>query len=548
MIDKTYHPFSGSKRDDLGGLAEESSTSKEELKQRIEILQTRLTLLESKNERLKRSGEEADCFGGSPEKKRVESNLMYREEVLQSVFNESTDALFLTTSPERRIVQCNRIAVEVFEVASEEWMSGRVAYTLHQVLHPDEIGRMRQQLLKTGYWSAEILCLTTRGRTFLENIMVKSMYVSGTAYELVRVKVVKEKPVERVNVYKAGLEAVLESTQDVIFSLNTHFCYTSFNTNHRRLMRNNYGIEIALEKKAFNREKDFYKDYKCIVNDLLRAMKGEQLTVIHAFGPTEVYYELYLNPIRNEAGVVTGVAVFAKDISERKKGEERLITSLREKEVLLSEVYPRVKNNLNVVISLLTLQANRTHDPSVLDALNESKNRIYAMALVHEHLYRSGDMSSINTREYIISLARNVREVYLKRCSRIAVQIEVELGIHFPLDISIPLGLILNELLTNSFQHAYDPGQVGRVGVKLANVEKHRYLLGVWDEGRDFDPGVMAQADSKSLGLKIVEMLVNQINGTLHFGSVARPEGSDPATSETAQRNCVEIQFNYPRY
>jgi two-component sensor histidine kinase len=255
-----------------------------------------------------------------------------------------------------------------------------------------------------------------------------------------------------------------------------------------------------------------------------------------------------LNPIRNEFGEVAGVAVFAQDISEQKKGQERLITSLREKDVLLSEVYHRVKNNLNVVISLLTLQANRTHDPSVLDALNESKNRIYAMALVHEQLCRSGGMSGINTREYIISLARNVSEVYLKSCSRITVQIEGELDSHFPLDISIPVGLILNELLTNSFQHAYDPGQVGRVGVKLAHVEKHRYLLCVWDEGRGFDPGGMVQADSKSLGLKIVEMLVHQINGTLYLGSVARPEGSDPATSDIAQRNRVEIQFNYPRY
>jgi PAS domain-containing protein len=272
MIDKTYHPFSGSKRDEPGDPTEE-------LKQRIEILQARLTLLGSENERLKKSREQADGFGGSPEKKQVESNLMYREEVLQSVFSESAEAFLLTTSPERRIVQCNRIAVEMFEVESQERLISRSAYALHRVLNPDEIGMMGQQLLKTGCWSAEILCLTTRGRTFWGNIMVKSMYASGTGYELVRVRTVKEKSAERVNGYSARLEAVLESTRDVVFSLDTHFRYTSFNTNHQRLMRNNYGIEIALEKKAFNREKDFCKDYKRIANELRRAMKGEQLTV-----------------------------------------------------------------------------------------------------------------------------------------------------------------------------------------------------------------------------------------------------------------------------
>jgi PAS domain S-box-containing protein len=482
------------------------------------------------------------------EMNRVENNLMYRENVLQSIFNESADALFLTTIAENRIVLCNRRAVELFEAETEESLIGNPAYSLHDLLNPAEISTMNQCLHDTGFWSSEMQYVTTQGSVYWGHIRVKSIRISGSGYALVRVSDMTEKKQseEKIKMYSDRLETILESTQDIIFSLDNRFCYTSFNTNHQRLMLHTYGIEIELGKNAIAHNKILHKDYKPISKDLLRAMKGEQFKVVRTIGSAKAYYEMYLNPIRSEAGEVSGVAVFARDISERKEGEERLLTSLREKEVLLSEVYHRVKNNLNVVVSLLTLQANRTNDPSVLEALNESKNRIYAMALVHEQLYRSGNMSKINTREYVISLARNVREVYLKQSNRIAVQIEVDLDIHFPLDISIPLGLMLNELLTNSFQHAFDPGQEGQVGIQLSSIEKQRYLMCVWDDGRGFDPVVMATSNPKSLGLRIVEMLVEQIKGKLHFRYTPRIETVDQAISDASRQNRIEIYFNYP--
>jgi PAS domain S-box-containing protein len=482
------------------------------------------------------------------QQKRAESNLMYRESVFNSIFNESADALLLTTAIDSTILQCNRRALELFAVTSEEALIGKSGHSLHKLMNSDEIRGVDQALRTTGYWNSELEYTTSRGNIFWGSVIIKTIHISGRNYELVRITDItqKKRAEEKVKLYSACLEGILESTQDGIFSLDNYFCYTSFNSKHRSTMKRMYGVDIELGKNAFLSIKATGYDHRKTWKDLCRALKGEQFTTVRAYGPHRIYYEMHLNPIRNEAGEVSGVAVFVRDISERKIAEEKLLTSLREKEVLLSEVYHRVKNNLNVVVSLLTLQANRTNDPSVLEALNESKNRIYSMALVHEQLYRSGDMSRINTRGYIISLAYNIREVYLKQSSAIHVQIDVPPTIHFPLDLAIPMGLILNELLTNSFQHAFEPGQNGQVSVELSNPSENAFQLCVWDNGRGFNPAE-ARLSAKSLGLKIVEMLVEQIKGKMRIFASPGSGREVLGSSEETYKNRIEINFNYPR-
>lgn len=484
------------------------------------------------------------------ERKQHEINLIYRENVLNSIFYESVDALFLTNPADSLIIQCNKRAAELFEMKSEESLIGKLFPSFHKrPLKAKERKEIDDMLQRTGYWNAETEYITAQGNAFWGNVTTKLIQISEKNYYLVRVTDIQEKKKaeEKIKWYSARLEGIIESTQDVIFSLDKKLRYTSFNFNCQRIMKQMYGVDIELGMKIIDTLRDFEHDYKNTKKDMIRALQGEQFTVEHTFGTDKVYFETHLNPIRNEKEEVTGVAVFAKDITERKRAEEKLLVSLREKDVLLSEVYHRVKNNLHVVISLLTLQSNRTDDPRVLEALNESKNRIYAMALVHEQLYRSGDMSRINTKEYIISLTQNVREIYMRHTSKVFVAVEADDHIHFPIDIAIPLGLILNELLTNSFKHAFAPGEDGEIGIKLLDLGQHNYRVSVLDNGKGFNLAEIAAAQPTSLGLRIVEMLVEQMKGKIQFLVSPRGEAPHENTIGKKHQNEIQINFKYPK-
>ena len=142
------------------------------------------------------------------------------------------------------------------------------------------------------------------------------------------------------------------------------------------------------------------------------------------------------------------------DITERKKAEILLKASLKEKELLLREIHHRVKNSLQIVSSLLSLQADEIDDKEIIERCNESENRIHTIALVHESLYNSNDISEINFYDYIVSLVENIKESYSLDTNNVKITLELddyELGI----ETAIPLGLIINELVSNAIKHAF---------------------------------------------------------------------------------------------
>jgi len=199
------------------------------------------------------------------------------------------------------------------------------------------------------------------------------------------------------------------------------------------------------------------------------------------------------------------------DITDRKIAETLLKSSLKEKELLLREIHHRVKNSLQIIASLLSLQASEFDDPIVKESYNESENRIHSIALVHEILYNSTDISEINIREYIESLIENILYTYDVDASEIAVNIDVEeddLGI----ETSIPLGLIINELISNSIKHAFNNG-TGTITLKLSKIEDG-YELIIHDNGVGL-PESFNIHKTTTLGLLLVNELVNQLEGSI---------------------------------
>jgi len=254
-----------------------------------------------------------------------------------------------------------------------------------------------------------------------------------------------------------------------------------------------------------------------------------------AFGGEVVEFELLINgehqsytavPLATPQGKVARLLTVVEDITGRKRAEERIMASLKEKEVLLREVHHRVKNNMAIISSMIHLQSAYTEDPAHLGMFLECQSRVRSMALVHEKLYQSEDFSHIDVAGYVRSLAASIKATFT---AAMPVDVRVEAGgIVLDMDTLIPCGLIMNELMTNAVKHAFPPGAPGgerEMVVGLSGSVDGMITLKVEDNGAGLPEG-FDLAGSEELGLRLVKALTMQLNGTL----VAEPvEGGGAA-------------------
>ncbi|MCZ7401919.1 MAG: PAS domain S-box protein [Candidatus Methanoperedens sp.] len=202
------------------------------------------------------------------------------------------------------------------------------------------------------------------------------------------------------------------------------------------------------------------------------------------------------------------------DITERKSAEEKIETSLKEKEILLREIHHRVKNNMQIISSLLGLASGSIKDKKYADMFHESQNRITSMSLIHEKLYRSRDLAKIDLKEYIRDLANAIFQSCGVKNGMIVLNINIE-NVHLGVDHSIPLGLIVNELITNSLKYAFPGERKAEIKVSLHLIDENTFELIISDNG----VGIPYNVDfrkTESLGLRLVTLLVeNQLKGKI---------------------------------
>ena len=203
-----------------------------------------------------------------------------------------------------------------------------------------------------------------------------------------------------------------------------------------------------------------------------------------------------------------------RDVTERKKTEKMLEKSLHEKEILLKEIHHRVKNNLMIISSLLNLQSDYIKDEESKNIFKESQNRARSMALIHERLYQSTDLKRIDFGDYIRTLANDLYHTYVMDISLIKLNIDVD-DIKLDINTSIPLGLILNELVTNSLKHAFSQGESGEINIKF-HMHNKNFFLEVKDNGVGF-PNNIDYKNTDTLGLRLVTSLTEQIDAKIEF-------------------------------
>ncbi len=232
--------------------------------------------------------------------------------------------------------------------------------------------------------------------------------------------------------------------------------------------------------------------------------------------------------ISNSKGEIIGAIETLEDVTEQKNAEDEIIKSLDEKEVLLREIHHRVKNNLQIISSLINLQSNKVDDPLIFDSFKEIQNRVRSIALIHEKLYQSKDLSKINFAEYIPQLASDLYRSY-----EISPFIDLEVYVDdILLDINkaLPCGLIINELITNSIKHAFPEikkysGEIsasnsnkikkGKINISFSN-KGNMYELKVWDNGIGY-PESLDIEKTETLGLRLVNSLKGQLNSQVEL-------------------------------
>lgn len=255
-----------------------------------------------------------------------------------------------------------------------------------------------------------------------------------------------------------------------------------------------------IQQKTFLRQNDFRDSYDI---EIVRPDGNKRQITVTA------------NPKYDETGRFVGTFGVFKDVTEMKVIQQKVLSSLREKEILLEEIHHRVKNNLQLISSLLNLQAQQSAGKTPTEILRECQDRVRSIALIHERLYQSPDFTSINWRDYVSSIVDHLYNSYNVNRDKISLKIEME-DVTFNINHAIPCALIINELVSNAFKYAFPDGLKGKISIAMKRIDENQLCISVSDNGIGLPKNVDLQK-TNTLGLQIVRTLANQIGSQLQI-------------------------------
>jgi two-component sensor histidine kinase len=319
------------------------------------------------------------------------------------------------------------------------------------------------------------------------------------------------------------LEATLNSTADGILVVDLEGKIQRFNENFREMWRIPLSVlETGEDDRALSFVLDQLKDPESFLSKV-RQLYGQVLAESYdvlEFKDGRVFERFSRPQLVGETPV--GRVWSFRDVTKRVRDEERLRGALDERELMLREIHHRVKNNLQIISSLLRLQSRYIKDEKALEFLNESQNRVKSMALIHEKLYQSRDFSRIDFSDYIAKIITHLSAIYKVECGRVRHEVDAH-KTQLDINRAIPCGLIINELITNALKHAFPEGREGEILVRMRQGDGDKYELTVKDNGVGL-PEKFDLLQKGSLGFQIINDLVRQIDGTIE---VRRDRGTE---------------------
>ncbi len=459
-------------------------------------------------------------------RKRAQEAQQQSERRYRRLFENANDAIFIIDMEGEnagRIVDANQVAAKMHGYTLEELLKLRI----EDVASPEDakLSTMRREMILKGEWlKAELKHRRKDGTIFPVDITAGLFEEGGHRYvfaierDITERKKAEETIRRFADVVKHAKIGVTIGTEDGKLGLmNSAFAemlgYTIDELSGKPIA-DTYAPEARGDLPgyiAMVHEKGYYK------YETLRLRKDGSVF------PAEV--EAYA--IKDKNGRVLYRVANVIDITDRKKAEEKMKASIKEKEILLREIYHRTKNNMQVISGLLNLQSMRFQDGGVQQAFEETQDRIRAMALVHEMLYESRDLANLDIRKYMEGLVDITMKSHPAKAAALSTELELE-SIPLSIDIATPCGLIINELLSNSMKHAFPENRKGKIRISMHKKSEGEVELVYSDDGVGLPAGLDV-SKTKTLGLRLVNNLVtSQLKGKLQ---VSKKEGTRFAIS-----------------
>ncbi len=377
------------------------------------------------------------------------------------------------------------------------------------------------QQIRAGHQLVSIeFALTRHGREVYYEARLLPLFEEQVVAVMRNITARKQAEVSLENSYSL-LRASLEATINGILVVNREGAMVSYNQQFMEMWR--IPAEVMQSRddaKALSYVLDQLQepqDFLQKVRELYNQPEAESFDVLR-FKDGRIF-ERYSAPQKINGESVGRVWSFL-DVTDRKRAEAQVVASLHEKEMLLKEIHHRVKNNLQIISSLLSLQGGYIQDEKILTLFKESELRVRSMALIHEKLYQSANLSRINFAEYLSHLTSSLLRSYGAAAHGVKLQLHVE-ELFLGVDTAIPCGLLVNELVSNALKHAFVGRNSGEIHLELhrmpheaASNKEQRFVLVVRDDGVGF-PSEINLRQAQTLGLKLVAALVRQLNGVL---------------------------------
>ena len=448
------------------------------------------------------------------ERKRAEEALQESEEKFRLAFENATDAIFWADPETGLITNCNKSAEILLEKKREE-IIGQYQTVLHPPQKAEYYQRMfKKHIEKKGAVDDEAEVITKSGITKPVHISASitllggKPIIQGIFHNITERKKMEEMLRESEEKYRA----LVDNVMDGIYIINPEG-FEYINPAFERIFK-------CKKEEVCNKKFNFLdlihpEDRDLITKRREARKKGKKLSSMYSFrvitkeGKLK-HVEVDTVPLQEEEVRILGVL---RDITKRKKAEDQLKNAFRENEILLREIHHRVKNNMQIISSLLRLQAQNIKDERLNEALNTCQNRIRTMALIHEKFYRSTNLARIEFGRYIQDLTLHLFHAYKINPDKIRHNIKME-NIHIEINRAVSLGLIVNELLSNSIRHAFPNGRKGEIRMILRKIAKGKFELVISDDGVGI-PEEIDFLNSSSLGIQLVNDLVKQIDGKI---------------------------------
>ncbi|MBF0553280.1 MAG: PAS domain S-box protein [Nitrospirae bacterium] len=365
-----------------------------------------------------------------------------------------------------------------------------------------------------GAWEGEILCEKKDGTTYFgwlaatlfNNTDGKPLAMIETLRDITAKKAIED----AYRIAEANMLALMNAITESVALINIDGVFITVNDTFARRF-NKDSSEIVGKTLKDVLKPDLFESRQRHFNEVIRTGKS----VHFDDSRNEFNFSINFYPVFNDNNKVSGVAIYASDITLRKKYENDLLSSIKEKEVLMREIHHRVKNNLQIVAGLVGLQLNYVEDMTYRAMFNETRDRIKSIALVHEKLYRSKGLAEVDLKKYVSELSNELFISFGVDKDTIKLTLDVENAV-IGIDVAVPCGLIINELFTNILKYAFPDKKMGEITISIHATDDGKLEMVISDNGAGFPEGVDFR-HTKSLGLHIVNLLVKQIGGTIEL-------------------------------